>query len=67
MSRVHVQIMWFHMGLPSDVFAKIIRLWRGGLLVSPMFGHVHASQESGCGRGTIRRRRGSTARWEGLL
>ncbi len=63
--------MWFHIWPPSDIRAKVIRLWLGGLLVSlrVMHGHLHlrASEENGCGRGTIGLQRGSTARREGFL
>jgi hypothetical protein len=55
------------MGQPSDVRARTIRLWYGGLLVSLMHGHLHAGEENGCSMGAIGLQRGSTARREGFL
>jgi hypothetical protein len=55
------------MRLHSDIRAKTIRLWRGGLLVSLMHDHLHASEENGCGMGPIGIQRRSTARREGYL
>ena len=55
------------MRLSGDIRAKMIRLWRGGLLVSLMHGHLHASEENGCGMGPIDLQHSSTARREGFL
>jgi hypothetical protein len=45
--NAHGQSMWFHMRLPSDIRAKMILLWRIGLFVNLMHGHLHASKERG--------------------
>jgi hypothetical protein len=66
-SKVHGQFMWPHMWLPSDIRAKMIRLWRGGLLASLMHGYLQASEEGGCSTGTIALQRGPIARREGFL
>jgi hypothetical protein len=60
-SQIHGQFEWFYMRLRSDIRAKMNPLWRGGLLVSLMDVHLHASEENGCGRGTIGLKRVTTA------
>ena len=60
-SQVYGQFVWFHMRLRSDIRAKVNPLWRGGLLVSLMDVHLHASEENGCSRGIIGLKRISTA------
>ena len=52
-SKAHGQFMWFLMRPLSDIHSKMIHLWRGGLLASLMHGQLLASEENGCGRGTI--------------
>jgi hypothetical protein len=55
------------MQLPTDIRAKMIRLWRGALFVGRMHSHLNASEENGCNSGAIGFQRDSTPCWGGIL